>query len=90
MNSTDSPQPRADIGDQSQHLRLDRDVERRNRLVRDEYIRIERECPRQSDALPLAAGEFVGKAIGGLRIQPDQLEQLQRPRGSPWPRPGRG
>jgi hypothetical protein len=41
-------------------LRLDRDVERRDRLVADNELRIERERPRDADALALSAGEFVG------------------------------
>ena len=40
-------------------LCLDRHVERRDRLVRDDEIRIQRECAGEADALPLAAGELV-------------------------------
>ncbi len=64
------------IHQQVDHLRLDRDVERRHRFVGDDERRIERQRPRQADALPLAAAELVRIAIEVRRIEADQPEQL--------------
>ncbi len=44
-------------------LRLDRDVERRYRLVADQQVRAEREGAGDADALALAAGEAVRIAV---------------------------
>ena len=46
------------IGEQVEDLRLDRDVERRDRLVADDELRPQREGARDADALSLAAGEL--------------------------------
>ena len=74
---------------QAQDLRLHRDVQRRDRLVRDENLGIERERACDADALALAAGELVRIAVHGAWIEADQLQQLaarcQAPQGSmPW------
>jgi hypothetical protein len=55
---------------------LDRDVERRDRLVADDQLRVHRQGARDADALPLAAGELVRKAVVVLRVEADDLEQL--------------
>ncbi len=57
-------------------LRLDRDVERGDRLVGDDEVRIERECAGEADALALAAAELVRVAGGCVRGQADDLKQL--------------
>ena len=44
---------------QVDHLGLDRDVERGDRLVGDDQVGLERQRPGDADALPLAAGELV-------------------------------
>ena len=62
--------------EQVEHLRLDRDVERGDRLVADDELRVERERPRDADALTLTAGELVRIAVDVLGVQPDDLEQL--------------
>ena len=49
----------AQLHEQVEHLRLDRDVERRDRLVADEELRLHRERPGDADAGALAAGELV-------------------------------
>ena len=66
-----------DIGEQFQDLRADRDVERGDRLVRDDHPRPKRERPRDRDPLALSAGELVRKAveIGGGGSQAHQFEQ---------------
>ena len=62
-------EPVADVGEQLQHLRLDRYVERRYRLIGHQQIGLERERPRDADALALAAREFVREAIRRRRVQ---------------------
>ena len=47
------------VVEQVDHLRLDRDVERRDRLVGDDQLRVQRERARDADALSLAARELV-------------------------------
>ena len=49
---------------QVDHLRLDRDVEGRDRLVADDELGVERQGPGDPDPLALAAGELVRIAIG--------------------------
>jgi hypothetical protein len=60
-------------------LRLDRDVERRHRLVADDQARLDRQGAGDGDALPLAAGEFVGVARGMRFCEADELQQLAHP-----------
>ena len=54
---------------QVDHLRLDRHVERGNRLVAHDELRLHRERARDHDALALAAGEFVRVAAHVLGLQ---------------------
>ena len=62
-----------------EHLRLDRHVERRRRLVGDQQRRLVRDRHRDHRPLPHAAGELVrvlvARALAGLR-DADDLEQL--------------
>ena len=69
------PQVALEVGQQIEDLRLDRHVERRDRLVRDQHRRIERQCARDAETLSLAAGEFVRKAVPLMPRQPDAIEQ---------------
>ena len=64
---------------QVQHLRLDRDVERRDGLVGDDELRLDGERPGDTDPLPLPAAELVRLAVGRRRRQPDGVEQLLDP-----------
>ena len=64
---------------QVEDLRLDRDVERRDRLVGDDQLRIERERAGEADPLALAARELVRVELGRLRREPDLVEQLGDP-----------
>ena len=64
------------VGEQVDHLRLDRDVERRDGLVGDHELGPERQRARDPDALPLAAGELVRKPVVVLGREPHLLEQL--------------
>ena len=51
------------------HLRLDRHVQRRHRLVADHQAGLERQRARDADALALAAGELVRIALGHVGQQ---------------------
>ena len=64
------------VVEQVDDLRLDRDVERRDRLVGDDQLRPQRQRPGDPDPLPLAAGELVREAVVVLGAEPDALEQL--------------
>ena len=64
-----------EVHQQVDDLRLDRDVQRRNRLVPDDQVRIERERPGDADALALAAGELVRIGVHVPASEPDALEQ---------------
>ena len=62
--------------EQVQDLGLNRDVQRLHRLVADDQPRVERESPRDPDALPLAAGELMRVAVDEVGVEADHLEQL--------------
>ena len=51
------------VAEQVEDLRLHRDVERRDRLVADDDLGLERERAGDADALALAAGELVRKVV---------------------------
>ena len=67
-----------EVLEQVHDLRLDRDVERRDRLVADEEVRVQRERPGEPDALALAARELV------------RVPRTRRPRGARPARAARG
>ena len=58
-------------------LRLDRHVERGDRLVADDELRVDREGAGDANALPLAAGKLMGVAAGMLGVQADIVHQLK-------------
>ena len=68
------------VVEQVDHLRLDRDVERGDRLVGDDQLRVQRERARDADPLPLSARELVRVAVDVIGREPDDLEQLAHPR----------
>ena len=68
--------------EQVQDLRLDRDVERRDRLVADDEVGVDRERAGDPDALALATGELMWEAVaigetgndpGVERVEVEQL-----------------
>ncbi len=63
------------IHHQVDHLCLDRDVERRDRLVGDDELGVQRESARDADALTLPARELVRKVAHLRRPQADLLEE---------------
>ena len=64
---------------QVQHLRLNRDIQRRDRLVGDQQLGLERDRARDADPLALSAGELMRIAVVVLRVQPDAVHQLLHP-----------
>ena len=68
-----------EVGEEVEHGRLDRDVERRGRLVGDEQVGVAGQGPGDRDALALAAGQLVRVPVGVLGAQPDLAQQLARP-----------
>ena len=76
MKTSVSPISSLQLLEQVEDLRLDRDVERRHRLVGDDELRLQGDRARDPDALPLAAGELVRIAVVVLGVEPDALHQL--------------
>src|SRR5579883_311462 len=64
------------IFQQVEDLRLDRYVERRDRLIANDEIGTERQGPCNADALPLTAGEAVRITLQMTHIEPDQIHEL--------------
>ena len=64
-------------------FRLNGDIQGRNRLVGNQHLRLQRQCPRDSDPLPLTAAEFVRISSRPAGIQPDIFKQ-----GGNHPPPG--
>ncbi len=80
------PESGAQVGQEVEDLGLDRHVERRDRLVADDELRLDGERPGDADALALAAGELVRIALDVVRVEPDQSEQVgDRARSSSSP-----
>ncbi len=80
---------RLEVEHQVHDLRLDRDVQRRDRLVGDDQPGVQGERPGDADALALAAGELVREAPGRLGRQADPGQQvLGPPPGLPGGRRG--
>ena len=62
-------------------------IERAERLVEQEHLRLERERPGERDALARAARELGGAGDQGRRLEADQLGQLEQPPIAPFGRP---
>ena len=62
------------VGQQVEDLRLDRHVQRRNRLIADDELGVESEGARDADALSLAARELVRVASRVVASEPDRLQ----------------
>ena len=73
------PELLAQLDQQVEDLGLDRDVERADRLVTDDELRLDRQGAGDPDPLSLSAAEFVGVAVGVTRVEADQLQQLAHP-----------
>ena len=70
------PELALEVAQQVEDLRLDRHVERGDRLVRDDHLRLERERARDPDALALPARELVRVAVVVLRVEADRVHDL--------------
>lgn len=60
---------------QVEDLRLYGNVKRRNRFIGDNELGFNGERARDTDALPLAAREFVRKTVGVFRLETDHLQK---------------
>jgi hypothetical protein len=69
------------IPKQIEDLRLDRDIERRDWLIRDDQLRIEGDGPRNAGALTLATGELMRQVARKVAAEPDQFENLDHAPG---------
>ncbi len=74
-------EPRFQVIEQLEYLRLDGDVERRRRFVRYQQLGLAGQRHRDHDALPQAAGQLVRVVVQPLRRlrQADQVEHLGGP-----------
>ena len=70
----------ADVGEQVEDLRLDRDVERGDGLVEDDHARLGRERAGDRDALALAARQRARQRARLALVEPDELAQLAHAR----------
>ena len=77
MNSSVKAEPALHLFQQIEDLGADGNVERGDRLVADDELRIENERARDADALALPAGEFMRQPSHDQgRIEPDRGEHL--------------
>ena len=76
MKTNGDLQPLAQLVEQVDDLRLDRRVERGDRLVGDQHLRADGERPRDADALALAAAQRVRQVVLEARREADRHEQL--------------
>ena len=61
-----------EVDEQVDDLRLDRHVQRRDRLVGEDHVGLDGQRPGEADALALATGELVGVAVGRVRRESDE------------------
>src|SRR6266700_3297509 len=79
------PEPPLQVAQEIEHLRTDRDIERRNRLVTDDELGLDCERARNGDALALAAGEFMRITARQARLEADKPQKLVHPlRAARW------
>ena len=64
------------VGQQVQDLRLHGDIERADRLIEDQELRLDRQGSGDADALALAAAELVRVAVDDVRRETHELEQF--------------
>ncbi len=65
-----------EVAQQVEHLRLNRHVERTDRLIAHDEARSQGQGARDSDALALAAGELVRVAVNVLLIETHPLQEV--------------
>ena len=62
-----------------QNLLLNRYVEGRHRLVRNQDVRLQSKGTGNPDALTLSALEYMGNAVGGTTVEADELQEIPSP-----------
>ncbi len=67
------------VGEERQHVRLDRHVQGAGRLVRDQQPWPQRQCAGEGDPLPLATGELAWATAGVVARQTYGVEQVAHP-----------
>ena len=70
------PQVCLQFCEEIQHLRLHRDIERRDRFVRYDEARMGSDRSRNRNALPLSSGQFVRVAVEETAREIDAVEQF--------------
>src|SRR5439155_6002992 len=65
-----------EVLEQVEDLRLHGDVERRDRLVAHDQLRVDSERPRDADALSLTTRKLMREAVVVFGIEADDVEQL--------------
>ena len=68
------PELLLDVFEQVHDLCLDRDIERRHRLVEDHHLWVQRQSSRHADPLSLTSRELMGETVAVLGVQTDRLE----------------
>ena len=74
-----------DAAQQAEDLPADGDVEGSGGLVEQQDAGLDGQCPRDADALALAAAELAGVAVEELVVEPDIREEPPDPRFSALP-----
>ena len=70
------PRSRFEVEDQVQHLGLDREVEGRHGFVGHDQLRRGDQGARNGDSLPLPTRKLMRVTAGGIRSEPDRLENF--------------
>src|SRR5689334_9919398 len=71
------------IAKQIEDLSLDRDIERRDRFVTHNQLRLDGQRSGDADALPLTSGKFVRITICVFGAQTDEFQELDYALASP-------
>ena len=71
------PKVSLQVEQEIQDLGLHRDIQGRDRLVRDHQSGMQSQCPRDADALTLAAAEGMGEPPHVLGAEPDPAQEVR-------------
>jgi hypothetical protein len=64
---------------EAQDLGLNRQIQRRNRLVQNQESRVDGKGPGNGEALPLSAAELMGEPCAKIRSEAHDLKKLPNP-----------
>jgi hypothetical protein len=67
------------ISEQIENRRLDRHIQGRDRLIRNQQLRLYRQGPCNADALTLTARQLSGIGVGHARAESHQVQELRAP-----------